>query len=116
MATVAALILLGGAVTACVLWLVGRWYVAALVRLGRASKTVRIAGGALLWLSFGALCVFPLFLALTYPPIRHAVDHSWVMMVWLAVCYVGAFLPAGHHIFVRRIHELRSAGFFLPEA
>jgi len=116
MATAAALILVGGVIAACLLWLVGRWYVAALVRLGRTPKAVRIVGGSFLWVSFGALCLLPLFLALIYPPIRNAVDASWMMMLWLGVCYLAAFLPVAHHIFVRRIHELRAAKFFLPEA
>jgi len=116
MATAAGLILVGSIIAAWLLWLVGRWYVAALVRLRGAPKTVRIVAGGLLWLSFGALCLLPLFLALIYPPVRNAVNASWIMMLWLGVCYLAAFLPVGHHIFVRRIHDLRAAGFFLPEA
>ena len=116
MATSALLILVGGVSAACLLWLVGRWYVTALLRLGGASKILRVTAGTLLWLSFGALCVFPLFLALSYQPIRQAANDSWLMMIWLGLCYVVALLPLGRHIFVRRIHELRAAGFFLPEA
>jgi uncharacterized membrane protein YhaH (DUF805 family) len=80
------------------------------------TRIARVTGAAVLWLSFSAVCLLPLFLALAYPPIRIALDDNWLMTLWLAVCYLAALLPVGRHIFVRRIHELRAAGFFLPGA
>ena len=116
MATAAILILVGSVISAWLLWTVSRWYVGVLIQLGAVSMPVRIVGGVLLWLLFGAVCLIPLYLASVCPPVRSATDESALMTLWLVACYLGAFVPAGHHIFVRRIGELRAAGFYLPEA
>ena len=98
MATVAFVILVGAAIAAWLLWLVGP-YVTGLVRLGPASKAVRVTGGAFLWLSFAAVCIFPLFLALSPPPICNAVDESWMMTLWLSrVLGRGVFAGWSSHL------------------
>jgi len=95
--------------------LVSRWYVSALLAVSRHGRISKFGGGTLLWLGFSLLLVAALFGALLFERVREASSASWLFTVWIGLAFLLSLAPAAYYIGVRRIRDLRHAGYFLNE-
>ena len=93
------------------LYLGARLYVASLLSLATRSSSMRIVLGMLFWLFFVPVVVAPLFIMISLPGAREAIQSSVALLAWLMVCYVSCCGPGMFHLHRCRA-ELRELGFF----
>ena len=97
------------------IFILSRWYVSGLLWLSRHGKIAKFAGGTVLWLGLSVLLVAPLFGVLLFEQVRQASSTSLLFTAWIAGAFLLCFAPTGYYICVRRISELRRAGYYLEE-
>jgi hypothetical protein len=103
--------LLWFAVAAAALFVLATVYVHALLVVAELSRLLRVALSAILWLTFAAAAVAPLFGWISIARARYPAALEFPALLWVLLCF-GLCFVAVHRPIKRRLPQLQAAGLF----